>query len=377
MVRMRLDLKFVRKSPRLVAVTGIFGVMFLLALALTPRAHGAPSTLDPAAQSNINQAAKSDAVTPNMPSLPTVSARNLSLCPSVETGSGVTAELRSDLTGSVPSSIVGIYASLSNHNSYAAKDGLLLVRVSKKGINGEPDRVVDSFVALRGVDIAPNKITRATFEWHVPTALDSADYYLNGEYVFPNRPYLDPLVPHTSGDANMLHMPIKSMVQGSIYLDPSGTRVNNNADIAGRYVFARTGSAPVSVSLVNNTDIPYHGNIEWTLYEKAESPLGEPVYHNNTDVIAHPHTKVSEAITIPQLKGDVYYLEAHLIDGTGSRSIIGMPLVREGSCESSLFGSSSWVIIIEVLVLLILLLVGVGYFTRHKWVDKVFKKKSA
>ena len=377
MVRMRSDPEFAHKSSRLTAVMVVFGVVFLLALALVPRAHAATSDSNPLPQSNINQAGESTAVTPSMPALPSVSSRNLSLCPSVETGSGVTVQLRSDLTGSVPSSVVGVYASLSNHNSYEADDGSLLVRVSRKGVNGEPDRVVDSFVVQRGIDIAPDKITRTTFEWNVPPTLDSADYYLEGEYVFPKRPYVDSLVAKTSGDTNMLDMPIRSMVQGSISLDPTGTRVDNKGDTAGRYVFARSGSVPVSVSLVNNSDVPYHGNIEWTVYEKAESPLGEPVYHLNTDVIAHPHTKVAEAMTLPALKGDVYYLEAHLTDKDGSRSVIGMPLVREGSCESSLFGSSGWVIITEVSVLLILLLVGVGYFTRKKWVHKVFKKKSA
>lgn len=371
MMAMKLGLSFLnkmRKTPTRVVVAGGMIIVMIGVLLV------APHVFDVAGMANA-QALSADRVFPKMPQIPVPSAKSVSICPKADTGSDVSVVLKTDLTQSVPSSVVGVYATLSNYNSYAAEDGVLVAHITKKGKNGQPDRVIDSFIAAQNIDVPASKSAQTTFTWNVPTMADSADYFIDAEYIFSRRPYLDPMMPHTQEGSNVVKIPIRSPLIGSIYLDPATVQVNGHGAIADQYVFARASSTPVHVMLMNDSDIPYHGVITWTLYDKAESPISIPPFKVDQPVIAHPHTRVDESFILPILKNDVYYLQGHLTDTDGSRSVIGMPLVREGSCESSLFGGSGEVVMLEVLVLLLLILAGVGYFTRRKWLPLVFKRK--
>lgn len=258
-------------------------------------------------------------------------------CVSSNVNSNVVVDLQSVLHSSAPDSQLGITAVMKNNNEGPVRDGVLYVRVYKDASPNDPERFVDSFVAVRGVDIAAGGTSERTFTWRVPVDAVQAKYHLRGSLVYPDRPFISTPVAIENG---AMSLPIVSNVQGSVYIDPQNIVVNGvrRTDSVSASTFVSKQDVTVEIQVINTSSVPYDGTLTWRLYKDKESPLSEtPLKASTSDVRIHPHSSATVTYTIPRPDQQTYALDAQLVRGMTSQSVIGLSLVNEALCTKECF----------------------------------------
>ena len=233
----------------------------------------------------------------------------------------VTVSLTSELTATVPSASIGLYAEIRNAGADAISDAALAVEVVQK----ETGAVVDRFVVPGRVAVFPQSAGKIGFIWKVPSGVDSGVYTLMATFVPKDGSRARAFAqgyPTASRDINIsggtaVPAQILSLtVNGSVYAPGTVARV------------AEVGSVSAFAAASNKIQGPYKGAIMWRLYAPDATLFDEPLDSREAAVQMHPEQSANVPYNLPSLSFTSYYLEGELSDGN-SASYFDVLLARE------------------------------------------------
>jgi len=233
----------------------------------------------------------------------------------------VTISLTSELTATVPSASIGLYAEMQNTGADAISDASLAVEVLQK----DTGTVVDRFVTPERVAIFPDSSGKVGFVWKVPPGIDSGVYTLMATFVPKDGSRARAFAqgyPSASRDITITGgatMPaqIRSLtVNGTVYTSNTVAQV------------AEVGSVSAVAAASNQIQGPYKGGITWRLYAPDATLFDKPLESRETAVQLHPEQSVNIPYNLPALALTSYYLEGELSDGS-STSYFDILLSRE------------------------------------------------
>ena len=248
-----------------------------------------------------------------------VSAQTIPAC--AEASTPVTIALTSELTSTVPSASIGLYAEIQNVGEASITDGALAVEVVQK----DTGTVVDRFVVPERVAIFPDTSGKVGFVWKVPPGIDSGAYTLMATFVpqdgsrargfAQGYPTASRDITISSGTA--MPAQIRSLtVNGTVYSPDTVARV------------AEVGSVSAVAAASNRIQGPYKGAIMWRLYAPDATLFDEPLESREAPVQLHPEQSANIPYNLPALALTSYYLEGALSDGA-STSYFDILLARE------------------------------------------------
>ena len=279
----------------------------------------------------------------------------------------VTISLTSELTATVPSASIGLYAEMQNASADAISDASLAVEVVQK----DTGTVVDRFVTPDRVAIFPNTSGKVGFVWKVPPGIDSGVYTLMATFVPKDGSRARAFAqgyPTASRDITIsggATMPaqIRSLtVNGNTYTQDTVAQV------------AEVGSVSAVAAASNQIQGPYKGAITWRLYAPDATLFDAPLDSRETAVELHPEQSANIPYNFPALALTSYYLEGELSDGA-STSYFDVLLAREDgafawtNCIPHDTSSESSPGNTTVLISVIALIVGIGAiweFFKHR-----------
>jgi len=279
----------------------------------------------------------------------------------------VTISLTSELTATVPSASIGLYAEMQNASADAISDASLAVEVVQK----DTGTVVDRFVTPDRVAIFPNTSGKVGFVWKVPPGIDSGVYTLMATFVPKDGSRARAFAqgyPTASRDITIsggATMPaqIRSLtVNGNTYTQDTVAQV------------AEVGSVSAVAAASNQIRGPYKGAITWRLYAPDATLFDAPLDSRETAVELHPEQSANIPYNFPALALTSYYLEGELSDGA-STSYFDVLLAREDgafawtNCIPHDTSSESSPGNTTVLISVIALIVGIGAiweFFKHR-----------
>ena len=279
----------------------------------------------------------------------------------------VTISLTSELTATVPSASIGLYAEMQNTGADAISDASLAVEVVQK----DTGTVVDRFVTPDRVAIFPNTSGKVGFVWKVPPGIDSGVYTLMATFVPKDGSRARAFAQgyHTasrditiSGGATMPAQIRSLTVNGNTYTQDTVAQV------------AEVGSVSAVAAASNQIRGPYKGAITWRLYAPDATLFDKPLESRETAVQLHPEQSVNIPYNLPALALTSYYLEGELSDGS-STSYFDILLSREDgafawtNCIPHDTSSESSPGNTTVLISVIALIVGIGAiweFFKHR-----------
>ncbi|MEK7156338.1 MAG: hypothetical protein AAB790_00850 [Patescibacteria group bacterium] len=233
----------------------------------------------------------------------------------------VTISLTSELTATVPSASIGLYAEMQNASANAISDASLAVEVVQK----DTGTIVDRFVTSERVAIFPNSSGKVGFVWKVPPGIDSGEYTLRATFVPKGGSRARSFAqgyPTASRDitiAGGVSQPaqIRSLtVNGSVYSPDTVAQV------------AEVGSVSAVAAASNQIQGPYKGAVTWRLYAPDATLFDKPLESRETSVELHPEQSANIPYNLPALSLNSYYLEGELSDGA-STSYFDILLSRE------------------------------------------------
>ena len=239
----------------------------------------------------------------------------------------VTISLTSELTATVPSASIGLYAEMQNAGADAISEASLAVEVVQK----ETGTVVDRFVAPERVAIFPNTSGKVGFVWKVPPGIDSGVYTLMATFVPKGGSRAQAFAqgyPTASRDITIsggatVPAQIRSLtVNGNVYSSNTVAQV------------AEVGSVSAVAAASNQIQGPYKGAITWRLYAPDATLFDKPLDSRETAVQLHPEQSANIPYNLPTLSLGSYYLEGELSDlpaqaGGASTSYFDVLLARE------------------------------------------------
>lgn len=233
----------------------------------------------------------------------------------------VTVSLTSELTSTVPSASIGLYAEIQNAGESAISDAALAVEVVQK----ETGAVIDRFVVPERVAVFADSSGKIGFIWKVPSGIDSGVYTLMATFVPKGgsraRAFAQgyPTASHDITISGGTAMPaqIRSLtVNGSVYSPDTVARV------------AEVGSVSAVAAASNQIQGPYKGAIMWRLYAPDATLFDEPLESREASVRLHPEQSANISYNLPTLSLTSYYLEGELTDGA-STAYFDVLLARE------------------------------------------------
>ena len=239
----------------------------------------------------------------------------------------VTISLTSELTSTVPSASIGLYAGIQNAGAAAISDAALAVEVVQK----DTGIVTDRFVVPQRITVLSNSPAKAGFVWKVPSGAASGTYTVIATFAPKGASRAEAfahIYPSASldidvNDGAVVPASITSLsVNGSVYLPDTVARV------------AEGGSVSAVAEVSNQAQGPYKGAIRWHLYAPDATLFDEPLDSRKTPVQLHPEQSADVPYNLPALALDSYYLEGTLSDlpaqaGGGSTSYFDILLARE------------------------------------------------
>ena len=293
-----------------------------------------------------------------------VSAKTDSSCPGSPIP--VTISLTSELTATVPSASIGLYAEIQNAGADAISDAALAVEVVQK----ETGAVVDRFVVPGRVAVFPQSAGKIGFIWKVPSGVDSGVYTLMATFVPKGGSRAQAFAqgyPTASRDITIsggaaVPAQIRSLtVNGSVYTPDTVARV------------AEVGSVSAVATASNQIQGPYKGAIMWRLYAPDATLFDKPLDSRETAVQLHPEQSANIPYNLPALSLGSYYLEGALSDGS-STSYFDILLAREAGafawtkCIASPAqkGGSGNTLIVVSIIAAVLVLGGIWEFFKHR-----------
>lgn len=248
-----------------------------------------------------------------------VSAQTINAC--ADASIPVTLSLTSELTSTVPSASIGLYAEIQNAGEAAISDAALAVEVVQK----ETGTVVDRFVVPERVAIFPDSSGKVGFVWKVPPGIDSGAYTLMATFVPEGGSRAQAFAqgyPTASRDITIsggavMPAQIRSLtVNGGVYSPDTVARV------------AEVGSVSAVVAVSNRIQGPYKGAITWRLYTPDATLFDEPIDSREVAVQLHPEQSGNIPYNLPARSLGSYYLEGELSDGS-TTSYFDVLLSRE------------------------------------------------
>ena len=303
-----------------------------------------------------------------------VSAKTDSSCP--DSSIPVAISLTSELTATVPSASIGLYAEIKNMSSDAISDAALAVEVVQK----ETGAVVGRFVVPGRVAVFPQSAGKIGFVWKVPSGVDSGVYTLMATFVPKGGSRAQAFAqgyPTASRDITIsggaaVPAQIRSLtVNGSVYTPDTVARV------------AEVGSVSAVATASNGTQGPYKGSLTWRLYAPDATLFEKPLDTREASVQLHPEQSANIPYNLPALTLTSYYLEGELSDlpaeasaqaGGGSTSYFDILLAREAGafawtkCIASPAqkGGSGNTLIVVSIIAAVLVLGGIWEFFKHR-----------
>lgn len=223
----------------------------------------------------------------------------------------VTISLTSELTSTVPSASIGLYAEMQNAGTDPVSDASLAVEVVQK----DTGTVVDRFVVPERVAIFPNTSGKIGFVWKVPPGIDSGVYTLRATFVPKGGSRAQAFAQGYStasrdititGGATMPAQVRSLTVNGNAYEQDTIARV------------AEVGSVSAVAAASNQIQGPYRGAITWRLYAPDATLFDKPLDSRETSVELHPEQSVNIPYNLPTLALTSYYLEGELSDGAST-----------------------------------------------------------
>jgi len=278
----------------------------------------------------------------------------------------VTVSLTSELTATVPSASIGLYAEIRNAGADAISDAALAVEVVQK----ETGTVVDRFVTPERVAIFPQSSGKIGFIWKVPSGVDSGVYTLMATFVPKGGSRAQAFAqgyPTASRDITIsggaaVPAQIRSLtVNGSVYTPDTVARV------------AEVGSVSVAAAASNQAQGPYKGSLTWRLYAPDATLFDEPLESREVSVQLHPERLADIPYDLPALSLTSYYLAGELSDGTNT-SHFDILLSREDGafawtkCTASPAqkGGSGNTLIVVSIIAAVLVLGVIWEFFKHR-----------
>ena len=222
-------------------------------------------------------------------------------------GLPATLTLTSELSSTVPSVSLGVYALVENKSNTTISDAALAVDVVEKATGVSVDR----FVVPQHLTVLAGSSAKLGFVWKVPPALSSGAYTLLATLVPPDAARADVfahvLAPSATRDIKI--------VNGA----PAGAKVEalkiNGAVYQDRTIASITDDrAQVLETVVNAGAGPYKGTLTWRVYAPNASLSDAPLAVDTMPVELHP----GMSLDVPYRLTDVsigYYLEGQLSDG--------------------------------------------------------------
>jgi hypothetical protein len=244
-------------------------------------------------------------------------------------------ELKSSLSQVAAGSDFAFTGSIKNENSYAIPHASLWIKVLRvkgpaKSENG-PD-VVDWFNVTPDITLPANGTVPISGSWKVPVDIKNGTYQFatfviqSDRFNFEGLSFTDDIVGAglsfsvVSGSTNEVEFS-KDSIQAVGY--PFSFAEFPPVIPAGQH-------ADVQATVINNRTVAFKGDVVWKLYS-WDAVKGDHLL--DTKTIAQkiqPNSSSTISYTITDATHSVYYLVGSLTSEQGTKSIIGMRLVREG-----------------------------------------------
>ncbi|RJR14291.1 hypothetical protein C4585_00500 [Candidatus Parcubacteria bacterium] len=233
-----------------------------------------------------------------------------------------------DLVSTLPGATVAIRATIENTNPHPIIDGTVYVKIFKQRDAGSirfGGDLVDQFEAIKDVALLPGETKQLTFEWKVPTNSDIGEYQVATYFLSANRFNLAGLTFTDDIVASTIGFKVGGEHEGSVRFDRESVTVNGEIHEFATFIPHVEGneSAVIKAMVSNTTDMPYKGELTWTLYGwdgmRSEAILDQ----QSTELKVHPDdvTEVQYVASSINRQYPVYYLVGELSNGE-SKSVI-------------------------------------------------------
>jgi hypothetical protein len=247
------------------------------------------------------------------------SAQTFNICESVAIP--VTIALTSEISSTVPSASIGIYAEMKNTGVEIISDAMLAVDVKEKSSG----MIVDRFIVPQHITILPNSPAKASFVWKVPSEINSGKYILSATFVPTSGSRAEAFAHVYPTATNDIAVMDGALVLASI----RSLRANGSAYEAHTVArVAEEGGVSAVAAAENGMPAPYKGSIVWKLYAPDAGLNDAPLDIREQQVGLHPGTTDNLDYSLPTLSLGSYYLEGKLSDGRGA-TYFDMLLARE------------------------------------------------
>lgn len=248
-----------------------------------------------------------------------VSAQTINSC--AEASLPVTIVLTSELTSTVPSASVGLYAEMQNTGTETISDAALVVEVAQK----DTGMVVDRFVVPQRITILSNSPAKVGFIWKVPSGAASGIYTVIATFAPKGASRAEAFAqayPTASRDITITDGTGVSAQVSSLSVNGTTYTPDTVAQMT------ETGSASVIAAVGNQMQGPYKGAITWRLYAPDATLFDKPLDSWEAPVQLHPEQSANISYNLPALALSSYYLEGELSDSE-STSYFDILLSRE------------------------------------------------
>jgi hypothetical protein len=195
--------------------------------------------------------------------------------------------------------------------------------------------VIDWFPVESHVVLPAGSSTPLTADWTVPTGLSGGSYQLalyvvdHDRFEYQGLTFTDDVAGMTSA------FTVDAPDSGHVAFDKSNITAGGMAFHFAAYPphVSATSSVPVVASVVNTTNAPFSGTIDWTLYYWDGLSERTKLAKSTESVTVPAGGTQQVSYTVTDAKHTVYYLEGVLTTPNAGKSIIGVRFVRINGSE--------------------------------------------
>lgn len=290
-------------------------------------------------------------------------------CPQGLPTDGVTLKLSTEISSTVPSTSIGIEATMENTLDVTVQDVMLLAE-----LRDERGSVVQRVEVPQRITILPRASAKAAFAFPMPAGLRDGEY----------RMYAT-AVPVTARRADALTFNIgpRAELAFIIHDGAPATAVQSGSSVGGaEYSGGRPAAVPTDISpivvareLRNDGDGPYRGTLAWRVYSHDATMTDAPIMQRTDTVELHPGAVDVREIDLSAPASPAYYIETELSDGvahqfgdiwvqdSGSAALPGF------SCDSvirDVTRASGAILMSALLAVFLVVLIGVGVYVQRR-----------
>lgn len=229
-------------------------------------------------------------------------------------GVPLTMRLESELTATVPSASVGVYAILENTGSEILRGASIAVEVVEK----ETGTVVDRFVVPQDVVVFGGGSAKVGFVWKVPDAIADGAYTIEATYAPAGAP-------RAAISSGAVYPTARREIMVSGGSAPGVTleslAVNGQSYARGGVARMTEGNVVALARAGNPSGVPYVGTLTWRTYAADAALSDKPLDERSYPAELHPDVGRSFSYDVPEGR-DAYYVEGEFRDGQSSAYFI-------------------------------------------------------